>query len=128
NILAIQGLKKVLREVDFKDREIVAEANATLAHAFYNEEQNDSAVVYLKKAREYTRINENKARYSFILGQLLENQDKKDEAIAVFQEVIEMNRKSPRQYVIQSHTKIASINQNEPDFVEKFDNLLKDRE
>ena len=128
NVLAIQGLKKVLREVDFKDREIVAEANATLAHAFYNEEQNDSAVVYLKKAREYTRINENKARYSFILGQLLENQDKKDEAIAVFQEVIEMNRKSPREYVIQSHAKIASINQNEPDFVEKFDNLLKDRE
>ncbi len=128
NILAIQGLKKVLREIDFKDREIVAEANATIAHAFFNEEQNDSAVVYLKKAREYTRINENKARYSFILGQLLENQGKKEEATAVFQEVIEMNRKSPRQYVIQSHARIAFINQNAPDFIEKFDKLLKDRE
>ncbi len=128
NILAIQGLKKVLREIDFKDRKVVAEANATIAHAFYNEEQNDSAIIYLKKAKEYTRIDENKARYLFVLGQLLEKQDKKEEAVTAFQEVIDMNRKSPRQYVIQSHAKIASINQNSPDFIEKFNKLLKDRE
>jgi len=128
NILAIQGLKKVLSEVDFKDREIVAEANATLAIAFYNEEQNDSAINYLRKATDYTQINENKARYTFILGQLLEKQDRKEEAVAAFQKVIDMNRKSPREYVIQSHAKIASIQQNEPDFIEKFDKLLKDRE
>lgn len=128
NILAIQGLKKVLREADLKDRGMVAEANAMLAQAFYNEEQNDSAIVFLKKAKELTRIDENKARYTFILGQLLEKQDKKEEAVTAFGEVIEMNRKSPREYVMQSHAKIASINKNAPGFIEKFDKLLKDRE
>lgn len=128
NILAIQGLKKVLLEIDFKDREMIADANAMLAQAYYNEEQNDSAIVHLKKAKEFTRINENKARYTFILGQLLEKQNQKEEAVTSFREVIEMNRKSPREYVIHSHAKIASLNHNAPDFVEKFDKLLKDRE
>ena len=128
NILAIQGLKKVLKEVDLKDREMVADANAMLAQAYYNEEQNDSAIIFLKKAKELTRISENKARYTFILGQLLEKQDRKEEAVTTFREVIEMNRKSPREYVIHSHAKIASINENAPDFVEKFNKLLKDRE
>ena len=128
NILAIQGLKRILKDINFKNTEIIADANATLAQAYYNEEQNDSAIVFLKKAKEFTKNNENKARYTFILGQLLEKRDQKEEAVAAFREVIEMNRKSPREYVIQSHAKIASIKPDAPDFVQKFDKLLKDRE
>jgi len=128
NTLAIQGLKRVLREIEFKDTEIMAEANAALANAFYKEEQNDSAIIYLKKAKDFTKVNENKARYTFILGQLLEKQGEYDQAVSAFQQVIEMNRKSPREYVIHSHAKIAAIQQNSPDFKEKFDKLLKDRE
>lgn len=131
NVSAIQNLSKLLKEINFEDR-VIADANAILAQAYFNEERNDSAITHLKIAREYARTDQEKARYTFILGQLLTKQDKKEEAIAVFQEVIDMNRKSPREYVIQSHINQAKLKDisaaDSVVFLEKFRKLLTDRE
>ena len=129
--LAINNLRRLLKEIKYKDQ-IFADANATLAQAFINIKEKDSAVAKLKIATEFTKINEEKARYRFILGQLYEQMGHKDSAFAMFQEVISMNRKSARSYVIQSHAKQAaqfdSKNGDTLVFLKKFDKLLKDRE
>jgi tetratricopeptide (TPR) repeat protein len=129
--IAVTNLRKLLKEIKFKDQ-IFADANATLAQAFLNLEEKDSAIAKLKLATEFTNKNEEKARYRFILGQLYEQKGYKDSAFASFQDVIDMNRKSSRLYVIQAHAKQAQQfdykNGDTLAFVEKFNDLLKDRE
>ena len=129
--LAITNLRKLLKEIKFKDQ-IFADANATLAQAFLNLKQRDSAVAKLKIAREFTNLNEEKARYRFILGQTYSEMGYKDSAFAEYQEVIDMKRKSSRVYVIQSHARQAQQfdykNGDTIAFLKKFNGLLKDRD
>ncbi len=129
--LAINNLRRLLKEIEYKDQ-IFADAHATLAQAFINIKEKDSAVAKLKIAIEFTKLNEEKARYRFILGQLYEQLGYKDSAFAAFQEIIDMKRKSSRIYVIQAHAKQAlQFDVKKGDtlaFLKKFDKLLKDRE
>lgn len=129
--LAVTNLRKLLDEIKFKDQ-IFADANATLAQAFLNLEQKDSAVSRLKLASEFTKSNEEKARYHFVLGQLYEELNQKNDAFAEYQQVIDMKRQSPRQYVIQAHAKQAGyFDYQKGDtlaFTKKFNDLLADRE
>lgn len=129
--IAVKNLRALLKEIKFKDQ-VFADANATLAQAFLNLEEKDSAVSRLKLAAEFTKQNEEKARYHFILGQLYEIQNKKDSANAEFQSIIDMKRKSPRRYVIQAHAKQAQYfdfkNGDTLAFIEKYNELLEDRE
>ncbi|RRJ94222.1 gliding motility protein [Flavobacterium macacae] len=129
--IAVKNLNALLKEIKFKDQTF-ADANATLAQAFLNLEEKDSAVSKLKLAVEYTKQDEEKARYHFILGQLYESLNKKDSAFAAFQSVIDMKRKSPRRYVIQAHAKQAGqFDFKSGDtlaFMKKYNDLLKDRE
>lgn len=129
--LAVKNLRKLLQEIKFKDQ-IFADANATLAQAYLNIEEKDSAISRLKLAIEYTRENEEKARYHFILGQLYDSEKKTDSAMAAYQSVIDMRRKAPRRYVIQAHAKQAQhFDFKSGDtlaFVKKYKDLLEDRE
>ncbi len=129
--IAANNLRKLLSEIKFKDQ-IYADANAALSQAFLNLEQIDSAMARLKVARKYTKENEEKARYSFILGQIFEKLNQPDSAYNYFQQVIDMNRKSSRQYVIHAHAKQAQFfNVTKGDtvaFLKKFNDLLEDRE
>ena len=129
--IAVINLRKLLREIKFKDQ-IFADANATLAQAFLNLGQKDSALVKLKTATAFTKSKEEQARYRFITGQLLAEMGQKDSAYAAFQSVIDMKRKSPRRYVIQAHLQqakqFAATKGDTIAFLEKFNELLKDRE
>lgn len=128
--LAIKNLKKLIKEKDLSPT-VLADANAILCQAYINLEQKDSAVAPLKKALVATRLKEEKARYHFILGQLYESLSFKDSAYVEFQNVINMKRKSPRQYVIQAHAKQAQLldpTQDTVAFLKKYDKLLNDRE
>ena len=129
--VAIKNLKLLLKDKKIEGQDL-ADANAMLAQAYMNIQVKDTAIVALKVAKEATKSNEEKARYTFILGQLYESLNHQDSAYATFQEVIEMNRKSPKRYVIQSHAKQAlQFDYKKEDtlvFVEKFNKLLEDRE
>ena len=129
--LAIVNLRKLLKEIKFKDQ-IFADANATLAQAFLNLEEKDSAVAKLKIATKFTKSDEEKARYHFILGQVYEKMGYKDSAFAKYQEVINMKRKAARQYIIQAHARqAAQFDVAKGDtiaFLKKYNALLKDRE
>jgi tetratricopeptide (TPR) repeat protein len=129
--LAINNLRNLLKEIKFKDQ-IFADANATLAQAFLNLNEKDSAMSKLVLARDFTKIKEEKARYYFILGQLFENANQKDSAFASYQSVIEMNRNASRMYVMQAHARqAAQFDYEKGDtiaFLKKFNDLLLDRE
>ncbi|CAM4124548.1 gliding motility protein [Flavobacterium antarcticum] len=129
--LAVINLRRLLHEIKFKDQ-IFADANATLAQAFLNIEEKDSALVKLKVATEFTKSQEEQARYRFITGQLLSEMGQKDSAFAAFQEVIDMNRKAPRRYIIQAHLQQAKqFDAKKGDtiaFLKKYKDLLEDRE
>lgn len=131
NELAIDNLNKLLKEIKFKDQ-IFSDANATLAQAFLNNKEKDSAVAKLKLATKFTKQNEEKARYRFILGQIYNDLGYKDSAFASFQKIIEMKRKATRNYTIQAHAQQASFfdykNGDTLAFVKKYKTLLKDRE
>lgn len=129
--LAVNNLRKLLKEIQFKDQ-IYADANATLAQAFINLKETDSAIAKLRIATAYTKINEEKSRYRFITGQLYEERGQKDSAFVMYQQVIDMNRKAARQYVIQAHIHQAKqFNPKNGDtlaFLEKYKDLMEDRE
>lgn len=129
--LAIKNLKLLLKDKKIQGQDL-ADANAMLAQAYINLKVNDTAISALKVAKKATNNNEEKARYTFILGQLYEEMKFKDSAYAEFQEVIQMNRKAPRRYVIQSHAKQAQyFNYSKGDtlaFLKIFNTLLEDRE
>ncbi len=102
NRLAIKNLKNILRQEDLESQAF-ADANATLAQAFVNLQQLDSAVVPLQKAAELTDKNEQKGRYYYILGQLYNRIEQPGPANKAFDKVIELNRKSPRVYMVNAY-------------------------
>lgn len=129
--VAIKNLKKLLEDKKISGQDL-ADANAMLTQAYLNIQAKDSAIATIKIAKETTENNEEKARYSFILGQLYESMNYQDSAYLAFDDVIQMNRKSPRRYIIQAHAKQAQqFDYKKGDtlaFVEKFTKLLEDRE
>lgn len=129
--LAIKNTSKLLKDHDLKKQEF-ANANAILASAFLNIEEKDSAIVKLKLANAYTKVHEERERYSFLLGQLYEEAGQKDSAIYFYQTVIDMNRKAERKFVIQAYAKKAKLNNYKGEdydlFVEKSTKIMEDRE
>jgi tetratricopeptide (TPR) repeat protein len=129
--LAVANLEKLLKEIKFKDQ-IFADANATMAQAYLNVGNQDSAIVKLKRATDFTKSDEEKARYRFILAQLYERLNYPDSAYAAYQSVIDMNRKSPRVYIVQAHAgqakQYTAQSGDSVAFLKKYNKLLKDRE
>jgi tetratricopeptide (TPR) repeat protein len=129
--LAVNNLRRLLKEIKFKDQ-IFADANATLAQAFLNLQEKDSAVAKLKIAKEFTKSKEEISRYNYILGQIYEELGYKDSAYASYQTVIDMHRKAAKSYVIHAHARqAAQFDYEKGDtiaFLKKYNDLLKDRE
>ena len=127
----LKNIAKLLKEKKLKSQ-VVADANALLAESFLNLEEKDSAIAKLQIAESYTKINAEKARYRFILGQLYQELGIKDTSLSYFQEVIDMNRKADREYVIQAYAKKAQLfdfeNGDKEAFVKTYNKLVADRE
>jgi tetratricopeptide (TPR) repeat protein len=129
--LVIKNLSKLLKDFKLK-HQLEANSNAVLAEAFLNLEEKDSAVAKLQIAQEFTKINTEKARYRFILGQLYEELGKKKQALSSYQSVIDMNRKADREYVIQAYARKAQLfdfqNGDKEQMSKMFTKLVENRE
>ena len=101
NQLAIENLKEIESRGRLSNEEIV-ELNAVLAQAYLNSKKIDSAVIRLETASEKTQDLNSKSRYLFILGQLYKNLDKLDSSTMVYNRVIKLHRKIPREYYVYS--------------------------
>ncbi len=103
--LAIKNLRPLARDISAKSRHYSI-ANSSIADAFIQTSQIDSALIYIKKSLERVEKNPLKARYLFIIGQLYQKLNYPDSSLLAFEKVIKLNRKAPRKYFIN-----AQINQ-----------------
>ncbi len=101
NKLAIKNLKRILEFESLKHQD-KADASAMLAQAYININHLDSAVVPIRTAAKFTSNNDEKGRYYYIQGQLYNLLVQRDSANYAFDEVIELNRKSPREYLVNA--------------------------
>jgi tetratricopeptide (TPR) repeat protein len=123
--VALKNLKRLLRQEELKDQ-TYADAKAMMAQAYINLKYIDSAVTELRIAEAYTRNNEEKGRYNYILGQLYNELGHKDSANMAFDNVIELNRKSPRVYMINAYLeKAANFNPETEDKALLFETLTE---
>ena len=99
--LAIQNLKKIL-ESEKLEEENRAEASAILAQAYLNINSPDSAVAHIRRAAEITDVDNKEGRYWYITGQIYDVLGKPDSASHAFEEVIDLNRKIPRIYLVNA--------------------------
>lgn len=129
--IAIEDLERMMKSDDLEEEEL-ADASAILAQAFVNLDSLDAALPYIKLASEYTKDNELKGRYAYIKGQIYNRLEFKDSANMAFDEVIALNRKSPRVYMINAYIeKARNFNYDKEDrvaFLELLFDLEKNRE
>ncbi|GAA4295787.1 hypothetical protein GCM10023163_15290 [Aestuariibaculum suncheonense] len=100
--LAIKNLKRLLTQEELEGQDL-ADATSMLAQAYLNTKAADSAITQLEVASNATKSNDERGRYRFIQGQLYNELGYKDSANMAFDKVIELNRKTPRIYMISAH-------------------------
>jgi len=100
--VALENLQKMMDEEELEEEEL-AEASAMMTQAYINLDSIPEALPYIKLASEYTNDNELRGRYAYIKGQIYQQLEMKDSANLAWQEVIDLNRKSPRIYMINAH-------------------------
>ena len=123
--LALRNLKRLLKYEELKDQEY-ADARAMMAQAFINLKAPDTAIQQLKIASYYTKKNPEKGRYYYIIGQLYNQLGFKDSANYAFDKVIDLNRRSPRVYMINAEIqKIKNIEITDANEEEVFEYLTK---
>jgi len=127
NEKAIRDLKRMLR-LEVMEPQAYADVSAMMSQAYINIKQTDSAVVYIDKAAAFTQNNEEKGRYFYIKGQLLNQLGQKDSANTVFDQVIALNRRTPRRYMINAYMEKARNFDYETGDQEEFFELLTDLE
>ena len=103
--LVIKNLNRTLKGQKKIKGQDLADIHAVLAQAYITTNVLDSAIAAIKISKKETKLKEEKARYTFILGQLYEGLQYNDSAFVAFQDVIDMKRKAPRQYTIYAHLK-----------------------
>jgi tetratricopeptide (TPR) repeat protein len=128
---AIENLKKMFDQAELNEAE-VADGAAMMSQAYINLDSLPQALHYIKVAAENVKDNELKGRYTFIKGQLYNRLDEKDSANIAFDEVIDMNRKTSRAYMINAYLeKGKNFDYKTGDrvaFLELLQDLAKDRE
>jgi len=129
--LAITNLKRLLIQEELKGQDL-ADATSMLAQAYINTKSLDSAITQLEIASSVTKNNDERGRYKFIQGQLYNVLEKPESANLAFDEVIELNRKTPRIYMISAQIEKAKNfdfeNGNKLEFLELLTDLEENRE
>ena len=127
--LAVENLRPLVQSISVKNK-FYPLANATLADAFIQLKQIDSASFYIDRAARYEPKRKNKARYLFISGQLLETLGLIDSARLAYNGIGELNRKAPRNILIQAKIKNTLLESTAAieEKLEQIERLLKNYE
>ena len=102
--LAIQNLRPIAKSLKPRNK-FYPLANATVANAFINLKEIDSAAYYIKRAALAAPKRKSKARYLFITGQVFELLGKKDSAQWAYKGITNLKRKASRKFYINANVK-----------------------
>ncbi len=131
NEKAIEDLTRMIEQEYMKPQDY-ADAVSMMAQAYVNLKQKDSAITYINKAAVHTKNFEEKGRYLYIKGQLLNQLGYKDSANYAFDQVIALNRRTPRIYMINAEmAKARNFNYeigNKEEFLELLTDMEENRE
>ncbi len=127
NEKAIEDLTRMIEQEYMKPQDY-ADAIAMMAQAHINLGRKDSAISYINKAAIHTKKFEEKGRYLYIKGQLLNQLSYKDSANYAFDQVIKLNRRTPRRYLMNAYMAKARNFDYEKGNKEEFLELLTDLE
>ncbi len=129
--IAIENLQRLIEQEELSDQDL-SDATSMMAQAYINTKKLDSALIQIKIASEFTKKKFEKGRFNFIKGQLYNLLSFKDSANMAFDEVIKLNRKIPRKYLIGAHIEKAKNfdykNGDKLAFSELLTDLEEDRE
>ena len=103
---AIINLRRLIFQEELTGQDL-ADATSMMSQAYINTKKLDSALIQMKIASENTKKNFEKARFNFIKGQLYNRLQHKDSANMAFDEVIKLNRKIPRKYLVNAYIEIT---------------------
>ena len=101
NALVVDNLKPLAQRIPF-GAPLFSDVNATLAQAYINLKNQDSAAVYISQAALAEKDKTTKARYRYIEAQLLERVHLIDSARQAFQTIVSWKRKAPRIFWMQA--------------------------
>ena len=130
--LALQNLLKIKAEYPELTEEEQTHLNSILAEAHILNDNYAKAIEPLNEAIFYTKNDTLKGRMLYIKAQLFDNLGQIDSANYTYQKVIELNRKSPRTYMI--HAKLEQLKNIDRDTVDyavmqtRFGELMENRE
>lgn len=130
--MALQNLTKIKAENQDLEDDEQAHLNSILAEAHILNENYSNAIEPLNEAVKYTDNDTLKGRLLYIKGQLFNTLKQRDSANYAFQQVIELNRRSPRTYMI--HAKLEQIKNIDKDtasyalMMAKYQELIENRE
>lgn len=106
NALAIENLKPIAERIIPKAK-LYPLYQATLAQAYLNIKEKDSARKFIQKAATAEKSPDLKSRYQFIAGQLLEDIEAKDSALKAYQKIVDLKRRAPR--TLWMHAQLKKI-------------------
>lgn len=129
---AIKNLNYILENNEELSEEDIVDASSALAQAYLETDQKEEALHALNTAITQTRDNDQKGRFTFIKGQIFQSLNQIDSSNTAFDQVIALNRKSPRVYMINAFMeKSNNFDYNTGDQEKELDTLhrlLDDRE
>jgi len=99
--VALENIKRLLKFRKLKGQ-LLSSAYAVRAQAYRELGAIDSSAWDLKRALKHSKKPLEKARYAYILGQLYQAQQQSDSALWAYEQVMALNRKIPRIFLIQS--------------------------
>nr|WP_165805980.1 hypothetical protein [Marixanthomonas spongiae] len=134
--IALESLQELLEDVEREKIEMdeteLADVAAIMAEAYVNMDSIAEALPYMKIAASNVENNELKGRYNYIKGQLYNRLGLRDSANMAFDQVIELNRKSPRVYMINAYIAKARNfdydNEDKTAFLTLLNELAENRE
>ena len=124
--LAIELLEGLLKQENLSKAN-KAYASATLAMAYLQLKKINKAIKPLKTAAELEQNKNNKVRYLYILGQLLEKESKIDSSNTIFKKIAGYKRKIPREFFVNATLKTLvydtiKIKDKESQIIKMIDN------
>ena len=126
NQIAINNLRPLARKLINKNP-LYGMANATLAQAFINLKEMDSASYYMVQAANHEKNQSRKVRYAYIAAQIFEIKESKELALGYYNSIVKLNWQAPRKFWINA--KINSLRllheKNQSPFVSPIIDLLK---
>ncbi len=108
---AVREITNIVQSVGLSTKQY-AVAQSALADAYLRQQKDTLATQPLTNALATEKAAANRGRYAYLLGQIYENLDYPDSAIVAYQQVLDLNRRIPRELWI--HARLAQLKNNLP--------------